>query len=185
MRGAFQYRNAAAAIAALRSLGERLPLSVNAIRAGLTRARLPGRFQVIPGEVTWILDVAHNGEAAVSLAGNLGAFHCPGRIRAVLAVLADKTPEDIARPLAPMVDDWFLTQTDDPRAMPADQLAGRLAPLLAGSGTSVLPDLDAALETALGASNAGDCVLVCGSFTTVGRALVWVGGDGSAGILRR
>ena len=184
MRGVFQYHNAAAAIAALRALGERLPLPVNAIRAGLTRARLPGRFQVIPGEITWILDVAHNGDAAVSLAGNLRAFHCPGTLRAVFAVLADKVPEDIVGPLAPMVETWFLSQSDDPRAMPADQLAGRLAPVLAGPATRVLPNLDAALEAAAAASAPGDCVLVCGSFTTVGRALERVGADGSAGILR-
>lgn len=184
MRGVFQYRNAAAAIAALRGLGERLPLPVNAIRAGLTRARLPGRFQVIPGDVTWILDVAHNGEAALALADNLRAFHCLGKLRAVIAVLADKTPEDIVGPLVPMVDAWYLSQSDDPRAMPADQLGERLAPVLAGSGPRILPSLDAALTAALQTSARGDCVLVFGSFTTVGKALAWVGGDGSAGILR-
>jgi dihydrofolate synthase / folylpolyglutamate synthase len=171
MRGPFQYDNAAAAIAAIWSLREQLPVPVNAIRAGLQRARLPGRFQVLPGNPTWILDVAHNGEAAQALAANLRAFACPGRLRAVLAVLADKSPEAIVSPLVPYVSDWYLAQSDDPRAMATDVLGERLDGYLPSSSTAVLGDLDSALDAAEAASEAGDAVLVVGSFTTVGSAL--------------
>src|SRR4030042_248541 len=47
MRGAHQLANAAAAIAALDCLRERLPLAQAHIRTGLLSARLPGRFQVL------------------------------------------------------------------------------------------------------------------------------------------
>ncbi|HSQ06085.1 MAG TPA: bifunctional tetrahydrofolate synthase/dihydrofolate synthase [Chromatiaceae bacterium] len=184
MRGRVQYHNAAAAIAALRSLRGRLPLPVNALRSGLTRARLPGRFQVIPGDVTWILDVAHNREAAQVLAANLSSFQCPGRLRAVLAVLADKNPESIAAPLSPLIDTWYLSQSADPRAMPAGRLAERLSGALGDTERKILPDLPRALDAALGQSAPGDCLLVFGSFTTVEAALRRVGGDPSAGILR-
>jgi dihydrofolate synthase/folylpolyglutamate synthase len=184
MRGLFQYHNAAAAIAALGCLRERLPLPVTAIRAGLTRVRLPGRFQVVPGDVTWILDVAHNREAAQALAANLAAFRCPGRRRAVLAVLGDKEPEAIAGPLAPLIETWFLSQSSDPRAMPAERLAERLVGVLGDAGRCVLPDLPGALDAAVAQSAPGDCLLVFGSFTTVEAALRRMGGDPSAGILR-
>lgn len=183
MRGIFQRHNAAAAIAALRCLQGRLPLAVNALRGGLTRARLPGRFQVIPGEVTWILDVAHNREAARALAANLAAFHCPGRRRAVLAVLADKEAEAIAEPLAPWIDTWFLSQSSDPRAMAAGRLAERLSGILGNVERRISPDLPEALDAARGESAPGDCVLVFGSFTTVEAALRRLGADPSAGIL--
>ena len=55
----------------LTSLRDRLPVDATAIRAGLARAWLPGRFQVIPGPVEWILDVAHNPAAAAVLADHL------------------------------------------------------------------------------------------------------------------
>ncbi len=184
MRGAFQYRNAAAAIAALGCLRERLPLPVSAIRSGLTRVRLPGRFQVVPGEVTWILDVAHNREAAQELAANLGSFRCPGRRRAVLAVLADKDPEAIAGSLAPLIETWFISQSTDPRAMPAECLAERLSGVLGDAALRVLPDLPGALDAALAQSAPGDCLLVFGSFTTVEVALRRMGWEPSAGILR-
>jgi dihydrofolate synthase/folylpolyglutamate synthase len=178
-----QYQNAAAAIAALRCLGERLPLPVKALRAGLTRVRLAGRFQVIPGEVTWILDVAHNREAAETLGANLRAFPCSGRRRAVLAVLADKDPEAIAKPLIPWVETWILSQSGDPRAMSVDRLAAGVAGVLGDADRQVVPDLAGALDRALALSVPGDCVLVYGSFTTVEAALRRVGADASAGIL--
>lgn len=171
MRGPFQYDNAAAAIAALRSLNTRLPISVNAIRAGLQRARLPGRFQVFPGTLTWILDVAHNGEAAQALSANLLAFACRGRMRAVFAVLDDKSPESIVRPLAPFACDWYLAQSKDPRAMAVAALSDRLAEVLPAPPAGVFRDLDGALDAAEAASEPGDALLVVGSFTTVGAAL--------------
>ena len=154
------------------------------MRSGLTRTRLPGRFQVIPGDVAWILDVAHNREAAQVLAANLGSFNCPGRRRAVLAVLADKDPEAIAAPLVPLVGTWYLSQSSDPRAMPAERLAERLSGVLGDAERRVLPDLPGALEVALAQSAPGDHLLVFGSFTTVEAALRRVGGGLSAGILR-
>jgi dihydrofolate synthase/folylpolyglutamate synthase len=171
MRGPFQYDNASAAIAALRALHDRLPLSVNAIRAGLQRARLPGRFQVFPGALTYILDVAHNGEAAQALAANLRAFGCRGRLRAVLAVLGDKSPASIVEPLLPFVIDWYLTQSRDPRAMPVEVLNARLAAVLPGPAAATSSDLEVALDAAESASEPGDAVLVVGSFTSVSAAL--------------
>jgi len=183
LRGQVQYHNAAAAIAALGCLGPGLPLFPDAIRRGLGRAWLPGRFQVIHREVTWILDVAHNQEAAEVLAENLRTLGCPGRLRAVLAVLGDKDPEAVAGPLVPLVETWYLSQSDDPRAMPATRLAQRLAGILSDAETQVLPDLPHAFGAALADSAPGDCLVVFGSFTTVEAALRRVGADPSAGIL--
>lgn len=183
LRGRVQYHNAASAIAALRSLGDRLPLPVNAIRGGLTRVRLPGRFQVIPGDITWILDVAHNQEAAQALAANLRSFPCPGRRRAVLAVLADKDPEAIAKPLVPWVETWLLSQSADPRAMPVEHLVQGVAGVLGSTERRILPNLPVALDAARALSAPGDCVLVYGSFTTVEAALRRVGAAACAGIL--
>ncbi|EXJ14686.1 Dihydrofolate synthase [Imhoffiella purpurea] len=172
MRGRFQLDNASAAIAALMEIEGRLPLPVNAIRAGLQRARLPGRFEVQPGTVTRILDVAHNGPAACALAGNLRAFKSGsgGRVRAVLAILSDKDPEAIVEPLLPHVDDWYLSQSDDGRALSVDALARSLSasvPRPAG----LFARLEQALDAAHADSETGDSVLILGSFTTVGQAL--------------
>jgi dihydrofolate synthase/folylpolyglutamate synthase len=183
LRGPFQTQNAAAAIAALNCLRDRLPVPVNAIRVGLQRARLQGRFQVVPGEVTLVFDVAHNGDAAEALAGNLRVLGCPGRRRAVLAVLKDKEPEAIATPLLSLVRDWYLTSSDDPRAMPTGELAARLDPVLGDAAVTTAPDVPSAIAAACAAAEPGDCILVFGSFTTVGEGLRHAGSGCAAAIL--
>lgn len=171
MRGTVQHHNAAAAIAALRTLKGRLPLPVAAIRAGLGRARLAGRFEVLPGAVTWILDVAHNPEAAAALALNLNGYKREGQVRALFGMLADKDPAAVAAPLAGLVDAWYLTASDDARAMSAGELAERLSGGALGAPAAVYRRLPDALDAALAASAPGDCLLVFGSFTVVGEAL--------------
>lgn len=76
LRGTFQRDNAATVLMAVSRLDHLLPVSGDGLRSGLRRASLAGRFQVIPGEVTWILDVAHNAQAAQSLAESLRSFQC-------------------------------------------------------------------------------------------------------------
>lgn len=71
LRGANQLLNASAALAALESVRDRLPVPQQAVRLGLLQASLPGRFQILPGQPTVILDVAHNPHAAAVLAQNL------------------------------------------------------------------------------------------------------------------
>ncbi|MGH8142939.1 MAG: bifunctional folylpolyglutamate synthase/dihydrofolate synthase, partial [Steroidobacteraceae bacterium] len=58
--GPIQYRNAATALTALQLLGA--PGACEGARAAgaLQALRLPGRLQIVPGAVEWILDVAHN-----------------------------------------------------------------------------------------------------------------------------
>jgi dihydrofolate synthase / folylpolyglutamate synthase len=172
LRGSFQIRNAAVSIGALKCLGGRLPISAAALRAGLVRARLPGRFQVANGTPTLIFDVAHNREAAEALALNLRGFLREGRVRAVLGVLADKDPQAMALPLLPMVESWVLTASADARAMPIERLESLLAESVSSGRRACVAGVRAALDKAAADSEPGDCVLVFGSFTTVGEALV-------------
>ena len=177
LRGRFQLDNAAASLMAVAALMQRLPVAVDAMRRGLQRVRLPGRFEVLPGAPTLILDVAHNGQAAEALAANLRAYPCGGRRHAVLGVLEDKVVEDILAPLVPLFASWDLGQAEDPRAMPVADLRAAVAAALAGMGTAdAVPihahgSIAAALGAARGRAGDGDCVVVFGSFKTVEAAL--------------
>jgi dihydrofolate synthase/folylpolyglutamate synthase len=171
LRGRFQYDNASAALMAVSCLAPRLPVVAASLRLGLQRARVGGRFQVVPGETVWILDVAHNAQAAEALAANLAAFHCRGRVHAVLGVLRDKEPAAIVGPLAALVQSWHLGQSADWRALPTNELRAALRGLDLGLDVHAYATIDAAIEGAAHASRAGDCILAFGSFTTVEAAL--------------
>ncbi len=171
LRGEHQYDNAAAALMAISCVAERLPVPLSSLREGLLRVSLPGRFQVIPGDVTWILDVAHNGQAAETLAANLAAFPCRGALHAVLGILKDKEPAAIVTPLAERVRTWHLGQTSGPRSLAAVELMQALDGLLPPDRMHAYGDLNQAMDGALALACKGDCILVSGSFTTVEAAL--------------
>jgi dihydrofolate synthase/folylpolyglutamate synthase len=172
--GAIQYANAASALTALLLLevpGACDPLLVaNAMRA----MRLPGRLQRVPGDVEWILDVAHNEPAAEVLSQALGARPVAGRTIAVASMLSDKDAAAITRALDGAIDLWILASlVHEPRGLSAEALQARLPPLrgLVERTGSVAE----ACARARALARSGDRVVVFGSFHVVGPALEWLG----------
>ncbi|NCX67431.1 MAG: bifunctional folylpolyglutamate synthase/dihydrofolate synthase, partial [Burkholderiaceae bacterium] len=100
LRGANQLLNASAVIAALIALHDRLPVSAQDIRNGLALVELPGRFQVLPGRPTVVLDVAHNPHAAATLAESIEAMAYHPYTYAVFGAMADKDIDGVLKPLA-------------------------------------------------------------------------------------
>jgi dihydrofolate synthase/folylpolyglutamate synthase len=172
LRGRVQHDNASAAIMCVSCLRAKLPVSIAHLRQGLERARVPGRFQVLPGAPTWILDVAHNPPAAAVLAENLRALPCGGRRHAVLGLLADKPAAGVAGPLLAWAECWHIGAADDPRAMRVGDLAAALKGLDPAADVRAYRSLAEAVGGAAAlATGEGDCILVFGSFTTVEAAL--------------
>ena len=130
LAGETQYANAATAIAAVEELAlERSPAP--AVAQGIGTARLEGRFQVIASTgVQWILDVAHNPDAARVLAANLEARAIAGRTLAVCGILADKDAAGVAIALAARVDEWWLARPKERAARVDAALAALIAPHL-------------------------------------------------------
>jgi dihydrofolate synthase/folylpolyglutamate synthase len=152
----------------------------DAVRAGLARARLAGRFQVVAGTPEWILDVAHNPDAARVLARSLDMRSCRGRTVGVCGMLADKDVEAVAQVMSPRIDAWIAVGIDAPRGLDAAALAARLGSAV-GIEASRAQDVAAGLEKARSLARDGDRVVVFGSFHTVGPALEWLGLDAAGG----
>jgi dihydrofolate synthase/folylpolyglutamate synthase len=182
LRGANQLLNASGVLAALEAMRDRLPITAQAVRNGLAMVELPGRFQIVPGEPTLVLDVAHNPHAVATLAENLdqmGYYPCT---HVVFGAMKDKDIEGMFVRLLPLVDRWFLCDLPTPRAASASELeALRQAALAARpanaaalppqGASSAHPSATAALRAALDAADPTDRILVFGSFYTVGGVL--------------
>ena len=175
LRGANQLLNAAGALAAFEALRERLPITAQAVRNGFALVELPGRFQVVAGQPTLVLDVAHNPHAVAALAQNLDQMGFFPRTHAVFGVMHDKDINAILARMAPLVDHWHFTDLPVPRAARAEELAARLARLcLKGPGpvtTACHADPLQALRAALSGADPADRIVVFGSFHTVGGVL--------------
>jgi len=170
LEGAVQYDNAACAIAALRASGGRPRVGRDAIERGLRSVRVAGRFErrQDAAGVEWILDVAHNPEAAASLADNLRRRPVAGRTIAVCGMLGDKDVESVVATLAPAIDHWIAAGTAGPSALTDAALEDRARQV----GVEMVPGgpVPAAVDLAGRLAVPGDRVVVFGSFHTVGPA---------------
>ncbi len=174
LRGANQLANASGVLAAFEALRERLPISAQAVRMGLATVTLPGRFQVIAGQPTVVLDVAHNPHAVATLAHNLdrmGFFPCT---HAVLGAMRDKDLSAMLQRMAQVVDCWYFTDLPTVRAAKATELLAAYAQS-EFKADQPLPTCHAspadALRAAVVRANPTDRILVFGSFYTVGGVL--------------
>jgi dihydrofolate synthase / folylpolyglutamate synthase len=168
LRGEHQLRNAAGAIAALEALQRPLPVDQQAVREGLLRVRIEGRFQVLPGRPTVILDVAHNPQAAEALARTLREHPCQGSTFGVFAMLRDKDVAGVAEQLKGRIDRWFLAPTAGPRGLDSQTLASIVHPV--APTAERFNSVREALAAARKAAGPDDRILIFGSFVTVAEA---------------
>jgi dihydrofolate synthase/folylpolyglutamate synthase len=167
LRGANQLLNAAAVLAALECLTERLPVSMGAIRQGLITVELPGRFQVLPGRPAVVLDVAHNPQAAAVLADNLSNMGYFPETWAIVGMLGDKDIEGSLRHLVGRVDHWLPCGLEGPRAASADDLAAILCRLGVKGYLPRFASPQEAYAHARDRAGENDRIAVFGSFLTV------------------
>lgn len=172
LQGTRQIHNAAAVLMVLDSLTNILPVPETAIYEGLRSVHLPARFQIISDNViTWILDVAHNPQAAYYLAENLANLPYTERTHIIFACLADKDAANIIRNLAPQINIWHFASVLGSRARNWEELAtiakinGINVPIYGHNS------VNAAVTAVLHTAQAGERVVVTGSFITVAEAL--------------
>lgn len=171
LRGGFQLHNASAVLAALDALNQYLPVSMAAVRRGLTEVQLSGRFQFLPGKPQWILDVAHNPHAARALAQNLaGLPPCP-HTYAVFAMLKDKDVAGVVACLKPYINTWLLAGITAPRGASSEELHGVLQAASVKAEVVVFDVIAHAVAHACNVAGENDRILVFGSFYTVADAM--------------
>ena len=177
-----QIDNAAAAIAALYSLRERLGWNPAALIAGVGSARAAARLQRMhkPGAATIIIDVAHNPQAAGVLGAWLRGDRSSGRTVAVFGALADKDVAGIVAPLAPHIAHWYLSglDADTPRGLPAADLHSRVLAAAPGADITAHANVVEALTSANAQAGPHDRILAFGSFFVAAAALLWAQRNG-------
>lgn len=123
--GSCQFENAATAVEVIHALGDLgYPVSEEAIRKGLKETRWIGRFTVVDENPLFIVDGAHNRDAADRLLETLNQYVSHKRKIFIIGVLADKEYDYIMSRLAPAAERIVTVMTpNNPRALPAEKLA--------------------------------------------------------------
>ncbi|MEQ1635666.1 MAG: bifunctional tetrahydrofolate synthase/dihydrofolate synthase [Methylococcales bacterium] len=180
LKGAHQFLNAAAVLAAIEQMQSRLPVNERAICLGLMGVNLKGRFQFIDAEVPVLLDVGHNPQAVGTLFEYLTEVFPHKRLHAVFAMMKDKDIRAVVNIMQPLVQDWFIAPLDNPRAATTPMLEAVFKEFGITRFMGDFMDFKSALKQALRCSKADDLIVVFGSFFLVSAYLTEFGNDALA-----
>ncbi len=137
LQGSYQRVNASLAVLVCRALVEKgWKIDDGSVRRGLASASWPGRFEFLGRNPDVIIDGAHNIHAVRALARELSARYRPGSIVFAVGVMADKDYAPMLEMLASLASSFVCYEPDNPRALPAGQLAGAVSHALASAGAS-------------------------------------------------
>jgi dihydrofolate synthase/folylpolyglutamate synthase len=145
-----------------------MPLEQIAVTQGLARATAPGRFQRVTSRgKEWVVDGAHNAEAAAELVSAIqNAYGSNSRLRVVFGMVKGHDAARLFSVLAPVVERMELVPIDYHRSMAVVDLAE----VTKAAGLSCR--LHQSLDEGLGAAaDADGPILVTGSFYLAGEAL--------------
>lgn len=164
--GRHQICNLATAASVVDVLCERGWLPGRDALMGISSARLPGRFEVIPGQPEWILDVAHNPASINALIETVRHLRDPSCIRVLMGATE---PHDF-RQFVEQFRDWGVPVAycaGFPKAVATVRLATCAVPAPRTWGQFATPQ--AAIASILQSPDSdGQTVLVTGSLFLVG-----------------
>ncbi len=170
LAGAQQIENAALAlegIASLRRVG--YDISGDDVQQGMRDTVWKGRFSVIHREPLFILDGAHNPDAALRLRDSVLKYFKNRKKYYIFGVFSDKEYDKIIEITADLAEHIYTVETpDNPRALPA----GKLAEAVRRKNPSVeaaksIPD---AVQKCLASAGPEDVIIVFGSLSFLGAA---------------
>lgn len=168
MKGHWQANHMAMAIeAALALWRQGLAIEDEAILQGLAQARLPARMELLSLRPLVLLDGGHNPDGVDALAGMLERSGLP-KMHAVIGMMRDKACQEMLRRLSDCFDVVYTVAPQNPRALPAEQLAEMAAPFF--DEVYAAPTVPQALEAAMRGVGGKKGLCVCGSLYLAGEA---------------
>ena len=125
--GSYQMNNAAVVLETVKVLRNRgWKIGEGDVRRGLAATRWPARFEVLRRDPVFIVDGGHNPHGIQATARSLERLFPGKKFTFVTGVMADKDVESILGLIVPLADQFFTVRPNNPRAMPAQELAERI-----------------------------------------------------------
>ena len=171
LKGEHQYRNAASVLMAVTEMEDVLPVTEQSIHAGLRNIQLKARFQLIEGNISVLLDVAHNPQAVQALFDYLQSDFAGKKIHAVFAMMKDKDIVSVIEIIRPVIKDWFIAPLNNPRAADELQMQDCFRCCGINDVTFGFKDFSEAYVAAENRAEKGDLIVVFGSFFLVSEYL--------------
>lgn len=165
--GDHQLHNASVVLRTADALTERgWNLTEAHIRQGLRDVSWPGRFDIVGHDPLFIIDGGHNPQCIDALVKNITDYLAGRRIIALTGVLADKDYGEMFRPVMECVDSFVCVTPDNPRRLPALELAEHLT--RAGAKAIACETVAQGVQKAKALAGNDGVVLCFGSLYTIG-----------------
>lgn len=120
MLGENQVKNAALALECVSLLGKKgWNITREAVYRGMRNVVWEGRFQVVWKHPYYIVDGAHNEDAARSLAASVSLYLKNKKMLCIVGILSDKEYDKVLGHVAPLADKIITITPDNPRALSA------------------------------------------------------------------
>jgi dihydrofolate synthase/folylpolyglutamate synthase len=171
LSGRGQLQNTSAVLMISYLLQPVLPLEPQSLEQGLRDNGLRGRTQLIEGQPSLLLDVAHNAQAVSLLKEYLDRLDWPGKVYALFGLLKDKDTAAIVQLLHSTISEWYLVDLPGVRGQSSEQLAKVVQAYGGAVPVHTYRDFQTAYQAVQSHANAEDLMLVFGSFLIVGDAL--------------
>lgn len=127
MPGAYQHRNAAAAIEAAGLLAQTFAqITPQAVCDGVKNARWPGRMELVGERPQVILDGAHNVHGVRALVESLRTWKPQQTYTFFMGVMAEKDYETMIELILPLADHIYTLTPDSSRALSAEALCAMI-----------------------------------------------------------
>ena len=167
--GRMQLYNAATALTVTEVLRRRgWHIDENAVRQGLAQVRWPVRFEVVRREPLVVMDGGHNPQCMAALAVDIADSLSARPLTVLTGVMGDKDYAHMYTPLLPYTARFITVTPDNPRALPAQELAAYLSPL--GKPVTACGSVADGAALALESTPPDGAVLCCGSLYLMGEA---------------
>lgn len=167
MAGEHQLKNMTCAIECARALSDEFNISQANIKTGIAKTVLPARVEVISRNPLVVLDGGHNTDGARAFFNAvLPEIECHKKIVVISGMMADKQVENSLSSLLGKCDLFFAVTPDNPRSMPAEQLAEIAAKYTKAYAFSTV---DEALEEVWTLADEDTAVFVVGSLYLAGE----------------
>lgn len=172
--GKYQINNAILAILTanvMQKLG--YAISNQSLKNGLYQARWCGRFEMLTRAPYFIIDGAHNEDAAIKLKESLELYFSDRRKIFILGVLADKDYRSILRITAPLAGTIITLTPDNSRALASSQLA-KVAKEYSQSNVFDAGTVTRAVEYAYEIAGKEDVIIAFGSLSYLGELTEYI-----------
>ncbi|MGM9553343.1 MAG: bifunctional folylpolyglutamate synthase/dihydrofolate synthase [Faecousia sp.] len=165
--GEHQLKNAAVVLATVDALTAKgWQITEAQLREGLKTVSWPGRFELLSKAPVFIVDGGHNPQCMAALAKNIRDYLSDRPLTALTGVMADKDYLDMYRLVAPYIARFVTVTPDNPRALPAKELAKLLEQF--GKPVTACESVEAGVKTAISQTAENEAVLAFGSLYMVG-----------------